>query len=64
MIFFFYFFKHGTVYNYMDYNTLSFSTPDFIELRCVLESESLTHMKWFHINAMQANPDKFQAIAR
>ena len=58
-----YFLKHGTLYNYADDNTLSFSTPNFNELSCVLESESLTLMNWFHINCMQANPDKFQAIA-
>ena len=59
----FYFLKHGTLYNYADDNTLFFSTPNFNELSCVLESENLTLMNWFHINCMQANPDKFQAIA-
>ena len=51
---FFIFLKHGTLYNYADDNTLSFSTPDFNELRCVLKSESLTLMNWFHIICMQA----------
>ena len=59
----FYFLKHGSLYNYADDNTLSFSTPNFNELSCVLESQSLTLMNWFHVNCMQANPDKFQAIA-
>ena len=59
----FYFLKHGTLYNYADDNTLSFSTPNFNELSCVLASVSLTFMNWFHINCMQANPDKFLAIA-
>ena len=58
----FYFLKHDNPYNYTDNNTISSSTPNFNELRCFLESESLTLMEWFHINCMQANPDKFQAI--
>ena len=53
--------KHGSLYNYADDNTLTFSIPN--ELSSVLESESLTLMNWFHIHCMQANPDKFQAIA-
>ena len=32
----FYFLKHGTLYNYADDNTLSFITPNFNELSCVL----------------------------
>ena len=59
----FYFIDHGTLYNYADNNTLSFSWPDFDRLIQVLLSESLILIKWFHDNCMQANPDKFQAIA-
>ena len=59
----FYFTEHGTLYNYADGNTLSFSCPDFDRLIQVLQSESLILINWFHDNCMQANPDKFQAIA-
>ena len=59
----FYFIEHGTLYNYADDNTLSFSCPDFDRLIQVLQSESLILINWFHNNCMQANHDKFQAIA-
>ena len=59
----FYFIEHGTLYNYADDNTLSFSCPDFDRFIQVLQSESLILINWFHDNCMQANPDKFQAIA-
>ncbi|MCU7801455.1 MAG: reverse transcriptase family protein, partial [gamma proteobacterium symbiont of Lucinoma myriamae] len=59
----FYFIVNGTLYNYADDNTLSFSSPDFNRLIHVLQSESVVLMDWFHINRMQANADKFQAIA-
>ena len=58
----FYFIEHGTLYNYADDNTLSFSCPDFDRLIQVLQSESLILINWFQDNCMQANPDKFQAI--
>ena len=53
------------MYNYADDNKLSFSCPDFDRLIQVhvLQSESLILINWFHDNCMQANPDKFQAIA-
>ena len=54
---------HGTLYNYADDNTLSFSCPDFYRLTQVLQPESLILINWFHDNCMQANPDKFQTIA-
>ena len=57
------FLKHGTLYNYADDNTVSFSSPDFDELIQVLQSESQILLDWFQNNSMQANPDKFQAIA-
>ncbi len=59
----FYFIKKGTLYNYADDNTLSFNSPNFDELTNVLESESKVLIEWFDFNCMQANPDKFQAIA-
>lgn len=59
----FYFVKHGTLYNYADDNTLSFSSPDYDHLISTLESESQVLIDWFKENKMQANPDKFQVIA-
>ena len=59
----FYFLEHGTLYNYADDNTVSFSTPDLDKLIQILQSESQILLNWFHENCMQANPDKFQAIA-
>ena len=46
----FYFLKHGTLYNYADGNTVSFSTPDFDELIRVLQSESQILLDWFQDN--------------
>ena len=54
----FYFIEHGKLYNYADDNTLSYADQDY-----VLEKESSILIEWFNFNCMQANPDKFQAIA-
>ena len=54
----FYFIEHGTLYNYADDNTLSYADQDYNTLINVLETESS-----ILIDCMQANPDKFQAIA-
>ena len=59
----FYFIEHGTLYNYADDNTLSMSSPDFDYLIQCLVKDSNTLIDWFHFNCMQANPDKFQALA-
>ena len=59
----FYFIEHGTLYNYADDNTLSYADNDFERLICILEKEISVLIEWFKINCMQANPDKFQAIA-
>ena len=59
----FYFIKKGGLYNYADDNTLSFHSPNFDEVIDVLQSESNILINWFHCNKMQANPEKFQAIA-
>ena len=59
----FYFIKHGKLYNYADDNTLSFSCPDFGNLMKCLVEDSKTLIDWFDINWMQANPEKFQALA-
>ena len=53
-----YFIEHGTLYNYADDNTLSYADQDYNTLINVLETESS-----ILIDCMQANPDKFQAIA-
>ena len=58
----FYFIKHCDLYNYADDNTLSFHSP-FDEVVNVLQQESNILINWFHFNCMQANPEKFQAIA-
>ena len=59
----FYYIEHGTLYNYVDDNTLSFSCPDFDRFIQVLQSESQILINWFHNNCMQPNPGQFQAIA-
>jgi len=59
----FYFIQKSSLYNYADDNTLSFHSPDFNEVITVLQNESNILIDWFRINKMQANPDKFQAIA-
>jgi len=51
------------LYNYADDNTLSKSDES---LECVissLEEDSKSLISWFSFNKMQANPEKFQAIA-
>ena len=59
----FYFIKTCDLYNYDDDNTLSFHCPDFDEILRVLQSEGKILIDWFCSNCMQANPNKFQAIA-
>ena len=59
----FYFIEHGKLYNYADDNTLSYADQDYNTLINVLEKESSILIEWFNFNCMQANPDKFQAIA-
>ena len=59
----FYFIEHGTLYNYADDNTLSYADQDYNTLINVLETESSILIEWFNFNCMQANRDKFQAIA-
>ena len=59
----FYFIQIDTLYNYADDNILSFHSPYFDNLLHVLKNASKTLIDWFRFNCMQANPDKFQAIA-
>ena len=57
------FISKSSLYNYADDNTLSYSDTDINRLTNVLEEESKVLITWFNNNQMQANPDKFQAIA-
>lgn len=59
----FYFIERGTVYNYADDNTLSYCSINYDDLLQTLKQESQTLIDCFHQNCMQANPEKFQAIA-
>ena len=58
----FHFVKESTLYNYADDNTLSYSHPDLLQTRRVVETETELVTPWFDLNLMQANPEKFQAI--
>ena len=49
--------------NYADDNTLSYADTDINKLIKTLEEESKILINWFSINKMEANPEKFQAIA-
>ena len=57
------FISKSSWYNYADDNTLSYSDTDINRLTNVLQEESKVLITWFNDNQMQANPDKFQAIA-
>jgi hypothetical protein len=59
----FYFTEHSSLYNYADDNTLSFANKMSNLVTETLEKESKILIEWFKNNQMQANPDKFQAIA-
>ena len=51
------------LYNYADDNTVSKADHDLNTVVKSLEKDSHSLIKWFSDNKMQANPDKFQAIA-
>ena len=55
--------KNSGIYNYADDNILSFHSPNFNEIINVLDRASIILIDWFSFNCMQANPNKFQAIA-
>ena len=59
----FYFTKDTKLFNYADDNTLSFAHDDINSLKSTLENECNVLINWFSSNKMQANPDKFQALA-
>ena len=51
------------LYNYADDNTLSKSDKSLDTVISALEYDSKSLISWFSLNKMQANPEKFQAIA-
>ena len=59
----FYFITQCKLYNYADDNTVSYWHREINTLKRILEKEGLTLIDWFDSNHMQANPDKFQAVA-
>ena len=59
----FYFITHSKIYNYADDNTVSYWHREVNILKKTLEKDGLTLIDWFDSNQMQANPDKFQAVA-
>lgn len=59
----FFFVKHCSLYNYADDNTLSKSDKSIETVIKCLEEDSKSLINWFSDNKMQANPDKFQALA-
>ena len=58
----FYFIKRALLTNYADDNTISAANKLLEEIVRILTSETEIAIKWFQINLMSANPDKFQAI--
>ena len=59
----FHFVQDSTIYNYADDNTLSYSDTNINTVVKTLENDSINLIDWFSKNLMNANPDKFQAIA-
>ena len=53
---------NSTIYNYADDNTLSCAANDMRTLKNKLESDCVKAMRWFEINSMKANADKFQLM--
>ena len=58
----FLFVEKATLFNYADDNSLSYSHRNIENLKETLEKESEGLIKWFHLNKLKANPEKFQAI--
>ena len=59
----FHFITDSSLYNNADENTESYVHTDPLVCKNVFTNDSLTLVKWFSDNQMQANPDKFQGIA-
>ena len=58
----FYFIQDGNLYNYADDNWVTLHHKELTALQGILQNEAKLMVEWFEINAMQANPDKFQGI--
>ena len=64
MIFFFFLSKQfGGLQVYEDDNTVSYAPDNLLFLKDVLTIDSFILIEWIFDNHMQANPDKFQALA-
>ena len=48
----------STIYNYADYNTLSYVSSDLNEVKIKLEQDCLNVIEWFQANHMKANSEK------
>ena len=58
----FYFIQDGNLYNYADDNWVTVHHKELTTLQGILQNEVKLMVEWFEINAMQANPDKFQGM--
>ena len=58
----FYFIQDGNLYNYADDNWVTVHHKELTTLHGILQNEAKLMMEWFEINAIQANPDKFQGM--
>ena len=58
----FYFIQDGNLYNYADDNWVTVHHKELTTLQSILQNEAKLMVEWFEINAMQANPDKFQGM--
>ncbi len=56
------FIEKSDIVNFADDNTISAFADTIPDLIRILESESDVAIKWFEMNEMIVNPDKFQAI--
>ena len=54
--------KEAEVCNFADDNSLHANDPSAIKVKSLLEKESTNALYWFKINAMAANPEKFQSM--
>ena len=54
--------KKCTLFNYADDNTLFYSSFNCDDVKNVLQKEAAIAIKWYNLNGMKANPDKFQFL--
>ena len=54
--------KKCILFNYADDNTLFFASPDVNDVLNVLQTEAEIAIKWYSVNGMKANPNKFQFL--